>query len=336
MTKRSPLLMFGLLMFTLVACSPQAVEPPDEDIKLRVNMLPYMSFVPLEIAEKEGYFAEQGIEVEFFRLENDAEIVVALNRGELDVSAGFITVGTLNAISQGKHIKFVADKGFVDPTGCTVNALLARRDLVEAGELQGAAQLEGRVIAMKPPTLEGYVVEKLLSEAGLSLADVTAVDMPPPAELDAFENGAIDLTSTSEPWVTRLVQAGDAVVWMPFEDLVPDFQFAALVYGDSLLSENPEVGQRFMVAYLKAVRQYNLGKDDRNMELLAEFTGQDRDFLEAVCWPTFRSDGRINTQSILDFQEWAGEKGFLDDKVTVEQFWDSSFVEYANEILDTP
>lgn len=91
-----------------------------------------------------------------------------------------------------------------------------------------------------------------------------------------------------------------------------------------------------MVAYLKAVRQYNQGKTERNLEILAEFTGLDRELLKRTCWLPIRNDGRINVESVLDFQDWAAGKGFLDSKVTEEKFWDPSFVQYANQVLKTP
>jgi ABC-type nitrate/sulfonate/bicarbonate transport system substrate-binding protein len=169
-----PVIALVFLTLTMVAsaCSTADTEAPEEPIKLVVNTLPYMSFVPLEIAEKEGYFTEQGLEVEFVNLGSDAEVVVALSQGDLDVSAGFVTVGMINAISQGDNIRFVADKGYIAPSGCTVNAFVARNSLVDEGGLDDLAQLEGRTIAMDPPTIEGYVFEKLVEDVGLSLTDI--------------------------------------------------------------------------------------------------------------------------------------------------------------------
>jgi NitT/TauT family transport system substrate-binding protein len=88
-----------------------------------------------------------------------------------------------------------------------------------------------------------------------------------------------------------------------------------------------------MVAYLKAVRQYNQGKTERNLEIMEEFTKLDQELLKMSCWMPMRSDGYINVESVLDFQAWAVEKGYLDRPVTEEQFWDPSFVEYANQVL---
>ena len=213
---------------------------------------------------------------------------------------------------------------------------MARRALVEAGELDSPGQLRGRRIVTDPTNFEGFYVEKLLNTAGLTLDDIEMVDVPTPARAEALEKGTIDLATASEPWVTRILQAEHAVIWMPIQQVMPDLQLAFIAYGPTLLDENPDAGRRFMVAYLKAVQQYNKGKTERNLEILAEHTGLDQELLKEACWPSFRDDGKINVQSVLDFQAWAVEKGLLDSPATEEQFWDPSFVEYANQVLGTP
>jgi len=324
-----------LLMALLVAaCAPSVVETPTpEPVTLKVLRLPYLSFSPLFIADEEGGFAEQGLQVEFVELRGMQEAVAALAQEELDVAAGLITVNMLNAIAQGSNIKFVADKAYVAPTGCADNAFMARRALVEAGELDSPAQLQGRRISIDRTSAEGYIVAELLSMGGLTFDDVEIEDLPTPAELEALGSGSLDMVSSSEPWTTRISQSGHGVLWMPVREVVPDFQFAIIVFGPSLLDESTDAGNRFMTAYLKAVQQYNQGKTERNLEILLEHTGLDKELLEQACWPHFREDGRINVQSVLDFQHWAVEQGYLDSPVTEEQFWDPSFVEYANEVL---
>ena len=88
-----------------------------------------------------------------------------------------------------------------------------------------------------------------------------------------------------------------------------------------------------MVAYLKAVRQLNEGKTERNLEIMAEFSGLDEDFLREACWYDFQDDGSVNAQSILDFQQWAVDKEYLDTVVPEDQFYDPSFIEYADQEL---
>jgi len=213
---------------------------------------------------------------------------------------------------------------------------MARRALVETGQLDSPLQLKGRRIDVNPVNFAGFYLEKVLNTAGLTFDDITIEDTPASAQLEALEKGSLDLVNAQEPWVTRMLQAGGAVLWMPAQQVIPDFQIAVILYGPTLLDENPDAGRRFMVAYLKAVRQLNEGKTERNLDILAEHTELDREFLRQACWPSFRDDGRINVQSVLDFQVWAVEKRYLDRQVTEDQFWDPSFVEYANEVLGSP
>jgi NitT/TauT family transport system substrate-binding protein len=323
-------LKYALLPFLLLLhCQPKPVT-------LRVLLLPFLSYAPFLIAEEEGYFAQQGLQVEFVKLIRTDDAIPALVQGKLDVAAGPVSVGILNAMLRGAKIKFVADKGYVAPEGCAYFGLIARRALVEGGELERPTQLQGRRLDVNRVSLEGYYVEKLLKTVGLTINDVEIVDVPPPVESEALEKGTIDLAAMSEPWLTRTLQAEHGVLWMPAQQVIPDFQFAFILYGPILLEKNPDIGKRFMVAYLKAVRQYNQGKTERNLEILAEHTGLDRELLNQACWLPMRNDGRIYVQSVFDFQAWAVEKGFLDSKVTEEQFWDASFVEHANQVLNRP
>jgi NitT/TauT family transport system substrate-binding protein len=298
-----------------------------------VLLLPFLSFAPFFIGEEEGYFAEQGLQIEFVKANTADEAIPILAQGELDVVGGGIGPGLLNGLARGARIKIVAGKGYIAPKGCSPTALVARRVTVEGGKLEGPAQLQGRRIAMYPTNIDGYFVDKVLGTVDLTLEDVELVDIPYPVRAEALDKGTIDVTVAGEPWLTRMMRGGQAVAWVPAWQVIPDYQLAHIAYGPTLLDESPDVGRRFMVAYLKAVGQLKEGKTERNLEILAKHTGLDRPLLSEACWYSFREGGWINVQSVFDFQEWALEKGYLDSLVAEEQFWEPSFVEYANQVL---
>jgi NitT/TauT family transport system substrate-binding protein len=318
----------------MVACeSPPVVPSEQEPVHLVVTTQPVLSFAPYYIAQAEGYFAEEGLEVEFVEMQG-GEATPLLIQGELDVMVGFGAY-YLNAMARGADIKVVADKGHIGTTGCSSGAVLVRRQLFETGEVDTVAELEGRSVQIISASMEEYYLEKLLEPTGLTAEDMVLTDMPQPAELEAMAQGTIDLFMGSEPWTTRHVQTGNAVLWIPYNDLVPGEQHATVVYGPSLLEANPDAGRRFMVAYLRGVRQYNEGKTERNLEIMAEFSGLDEELLQAACWFYIYDDGHVNVQSLLDFQQWAVGKGYLDSVVPPDQFYDPSFIEYANQVLGT-
>jgi NitT/TauT family transport system substrate-binding protein len=322
----------ALIVVCLLSSSCSRTGPdnsPNGVVDLKVAILPFLSYGPLFIAAEEGFFAEERLRVEFVKISRSAQAVPLLIEGQLDVLTGTLTPALLNAIARGAQIRLVADKGYLDPAGCDYNALVARRALVEAGELNGPAALRGRRIVMEPNEFRGYFVETLLRQSGLTLKDIRVLDIPDAAMMDAFARGSIDIAATAEPWVTRLLQTGKVVVWKPAQQVVPGFQVGAILYGPALLGRNKEAGRRFMRAYLKAVQQYNRGKTDRNQEILARHTGLDRAVLRDACWPSFHADGRIDVETVHGYQTWALSRGLLERRLTEQQFWDPQFVEDA-------
>ncbi len=327
-----PVLVLALL---LTACARGGASPTPELAHLKVVHLPYLTFAPLFIAEEEGYFAEQALEVEFVKFDRSSKAIPALVQGDVDVLGGTISLGLFNAIARDANIKIVAGKGYVTTAGCPFNGLMARRELLESGQLDEPAHLAGRRVAANPSSSSGYYVEVLLAGSSLSLDDVEIVDIMSPVKLDALEKGTVDVVYASEPWVTHILRAGHGEMWLPIQAILPGFQTGILAYGPTLLEQNSDAGRRFMVAYLKAVQQYIIeGKTERNLEILAQHTGLDLELLKEACWPTFHDDGQIDVQSMVDFQNWAVAEGLIDSAVATKMFWDPEFIEYAVQVLE--
>jgi len=309
------------------------VLPPSEPIKLKVLVLPYLSYAPFFIAQEEGLFEEQGLDVEFLRIDDSGEFTPALAQGQLDVAADMLSVGTLNAIAQGSKIKYVADKGYLDPAGCTYTGWAIRKDLLESGVLNDLKNLAGMKVSTSATTSGEFLLDMVLKDVGLSSEDVEIIDLPPPARLEALKTGAIDIASVAEPWNTRIMNEGAGDIWKGWEDIFPNFELSMIIFGPTLLEKNPEAGKRFMVAYLKAVDLYNQGKTDRNVEIISKYTELPPETVKQACWQTIKADGSINSQSILDFQDWAIAKGYQDSALNLEELWDSTYINYANQVL---
>jgi ABC-type nitrate/sulfonate/bicarbonate transport system substrate-binding protein len=323
-----------LIMITLRGYGAETVQL--KPIKLKVISLPFISYAPFYVAEAEGYFAEQGLQIEFVNMTDAMRALPALINGDIDVWSDIIYPGCFNSMLRGAKIRIVADKGHISTTGCNYSAFIARRILIEEGKLSNLSNLKGmRVGNTQGAVLPEYELEKLLDKAKLTMSDIQILFIPLPAKIEAFERGRIDISLASEPWITRYLESGFAAVWMPVQEIVPNLQHAILLYGPTLLEKNPDAGKRFMVAYLKGIRQFNQGKTDKNLKILSKFADLDVDLLKKTCWPALRNNGQIDINSVLDFQKWAVKKGLLDKTVTPSQFWDPSFIDYANKVLNT-
>jgi NitT/TauT family transport system substrate-binding protein len=301
---------------------------------LKVGIQSFFAYGPSFIAQDRGYFAEQGLDVEFVNFNNTADSIPALLQGQLDVMSGLLTVNTLSAIAQGGNIKYVADRGYLDPAICSGNAFVARKGLVDSGELNDLSNLAGKKISTTKNTIAEYALDMLLQKANLTQADIQFVTISQnQARLEALGSGAIDVVSFSEPWVTDARNAGNGDSWQTFESILPNGQYGLVFYGPNLLTKNPDAGKSFMMAYLKGVRDYEEGKTNSNIAILSKYTGETPAELQQICWQAFRLDGSINTQTLLDFQAWAIKKGYLTTSLSLGQLWDPDFIDQANAIL---
>jgi len=325
----------GLMMlFSLAACAANdgGVPGPSLD-KVRAVVLPILFTAPFHIAAAEGYFADEGLDVEFVRLARNIDAIPALAQGDVDVGAGQLTVAMLNAMSAGARIRVVADTGHLAAAGCTFAGIVVRSELLRNGEVTDAEQLRGRRLEMDVALPHAYWLDNALRSVGLGFDDMELVNVPPAATVEAFLNGAYDLTSVTEPRVTQMTQAGQGSVWLGIQELFPEYPQSVLFFGPSLLDERPEVGERFIAAYLRAIQQYNEGKTPRNLELMEAALRLSRDELLAACWVSMHDDGRVQTTPLTGYQEWAVEQGLIERVMPEGEFLDRRFLEAANARL---
>jgi ABC-type nitrate/sulfonate/bicarbonate transport system substrate-binding protein len=329
------LTMWGLCALLLAFAAPAlpgCTKPPQTGpARLTVLVMPYLGYAPIYVAQEEGCFARQGLEVEFVTVSDTAQSVPLLAQGRMDVFAGFLTPAIINAIARGGGIRFVSDKGHIGGPGERYAGVVVRRELVESGKLNDPSRLRGLTFSCDPMAASRYMLDRTLEQGGLSHDDITHVDIPAALRPEAVARGVIDGFVTSEPWITRTEPQG--VVYRAAGDVIPGFQMGLIAYGPRLLGKDRDLGRRFMVAYLEGARKFSEGKTDRNLDILSRRLGLDTDFLLRAAWPVVSTDGRIEPGGILDFERWAVKNGWVDKVVPESEFWDGEFVDYANKAL---
>ncbi|MFC1848207.1 ABC transporter substrate-binding protein [Chloroflexota bacterium] len=319
----------SLLLIALPGCTDEGTELSH----LKVVTLPYIGYSTLFIAQEEGYFTEQGLDVEFVKFPTSTQAIPLLAQGDLDVVVGSVSGSTINAIAQDLNMKIVAGGTYCSPD-CEVQSLMVRKDLYESGELDTVAELKGRRIATNCVACVSDFAMTIIFETGnLTLDDVTTDRMRPPDMIAAFENKAIEAAMVGNPQVEQIKSLGYAVSLESSSYLMPGFELMNVIFGPSLLDNNPELGEKFMVAYLKGARQYNQGKTERNLEIMLQYTGLDRELLLKNCLSPARSDGEIETDNLIAFQEWAHENGYIDAIIPLDQLVDTRFADHAIEEL---
>ena len=212
---------------------------------------------PLYIADRRGYFAEEGLKVEFIDFDSVSNMVAPLGVGQLDAGGGALAAGIYNAVGRGIDVRVVADLAS-DPPGYGFQELLIRTDLVRSGKYKTFKDLKGLTIAGNTPgSTSSSELNQLLIKAGLKFDDVKRVFMGYPDHIAGLKNGSVDASLMPEPNATTAVKDGVAVKVAGDDAFYPGQQVAVLVYGANLFRAHRDSGLKFMRAFIKAARYYN-------------------------------------------------------------------------------
>jgi NitT/TauT family transport system substrate-binding protein len=310
----------------LAGCS----EAPSSGLRrVRVLAQHHLSQAPLLLAHEEGYFREAGLDVEMFSAQSSRDGLPALVQGDLEVLTGSLAPAYLSAIAQGARIRVVADKGHLARDHCTYTAFLVRPESLAGGALRPRRDGGRWISSFTRGTYHELLFSRAIAQAGLSADQFEIHHLDGEAKLQALAQGRLDVVSSTGANLQALVDAGTAAIWKTAEEVWPDAQYAVLLFGPPLLDDDPDAGERFMAAYLRGVRQYNLGKTERNLELLSRRTGIPRADLERACWIAVREDGRVDLQSVEELRDWSLERGILPRRVPISEIWEPRFVEAA-------
>ena len=328
------LLVLGSAAGTVAAAAPVAV---------RVGLANASSDVGFFIADKKGYFRQEGLDVSFLSFDSGAKMVAPLGNGQLEVGAGSPSAGLYNAVARGIDIKIVADKGSTPP-GYGYQPLLVRKDLVDSGRYKTLKDLKGMKIAGSATgSASTSTLNEALKKAGLNYGDVERVFLGFPQHVMALQNKAVDAAMTTEPSATKAVQSGAAVRVMGDDVIYPNHQLAVVLYSSAFIKDNPNAAKGFMRAYLRAVREYNDALKDGKIAgpnaaeviaILTEYTNvKDPAVYRTITPQGCNPDGAVHEASLKNDLAFYKMEGQIKGDVTVEQALDNLFVEAALKVL---
>lgn len=302
--------------------------------KVRVGVFQSISDAGIYIANEKGYFAEQNIEVELQQVPSASILTTALASGDIDVSGGSSSASIYNAIRQGIPIEIVADKGSTPP-GHGYLAFMVRKEL--ADQIKTAEDLRGRTIAATgygAGSTNEVVVNKLLASGGVKPSDVKIVAMSFPDVMTSLGTGSVDVGILIEPLITLAVEKGVAVVWKRTDEVYPSQQYATVLYGPGI-TKRPDVGARFMTAYLQGVRYYNdalTGKIPRKdlIDILTRNTTvKNAALYDKMVLPGLDPNGALNTKAMEGDMAWLLEAGRLKGPLDIKKAVNTSYVDAA-------
>lgn len=268
MKKMIALLLALVMVMSLAACgnteapatteapkaeTPAATEAPKteepaapavEPVTLHVAYMPnYSSLVEVVTGIEKGYFAEEGITIELVEFADGPTIIAAMEAESIDI--GYIGSGAHKLCIAGRAKIFsFAHCG----NGDAVIGLSSKG-------VETAADLKGKVVGYSAGTSSEAILQKTLAQAGLTMNDVTAMEMDASGLVSAMVSGSLDACALWSPSSLLVMeQCGDDAVLLANNLTFADqsASVSSWIVMEKYAAENEDILERYLRALYKA------------------------------------------------------------------------------------
>ena len=322
--------------YCLIGVAAHAQQSP-----LKVGVVGTTSDAPFFIAERKGYFRDEGLAIDFIHFDSAAKMIAPLGTGELDVGGGATSAALYNAAGRAVNIRIVADKA-KNTKGFGFQALMVRADLRD--QVKNFAALKGRKVAVSAAgNSEAFLLDQALRKGGLKIADVEPVYLGFPQHAAAFANKAIDASISTEPTTTLEIKRDLAYRLAGVDEFYPNFQTAVTFYGGDFIKKKPAAALAFMKALIRGMRFYRDSLVDghlagpRAAEIIDIMSAvspiKDADIYRDIVSNDVDPNGSVDETSLRAVWQFFKDQGQISGEVTIDDVLDTSFAREAAKQL---
>jgi NitT/TauT family transport system substrate-binding protein len=290
---------------------PSATAP----IAVRIGTLPTEDSLPLWVAEQKDYFKAQGIpNVEIVEFQSAQERDAAFASGAIDGFMGdVIAAADLAAAGKPNTIETVmlgADQsqgrfGIAVPPKSTVTTLSA---------------LVGVPVGTSSATIQEYVLDGLMSEAGVASDSVKVASVPKvPVRFQLLMSGQLKAAALPEPFLS-LAEQGGAKVIADDTKAKANLSQTVLDFSNAYLAKpgGQATVDGILKAWDKAVADVNAAPDSMRPLLIekAKLPASLQSTYRVNTYPTHQLPSEADVDAVLS---WMKAKGYLKVDVSYAQ-----------------
>lgn len=285
--------------------------------KLRVGLLPIVDALPMYVAESEGYYKQQGLEVELTLFASALERDAALQAGQLDLELNDLVSATLlNKDADQFRVIRLAYRG--NPTMPMMLVLAAPNSPIQA-----PTDLKGVPVAISGNTVIEYSTDRLLEGAGLAPSDIQKMEVTKiPVRAEMLAKGQVQAATLPEPMASLAIQQGARKV---IDDGQTGIGISVITARKSVLDQSGAQVRRFLATYEQAVAE--LARSPEKYRALfvekAKIPDSLRDKLAVPPYPKAEVPSREEVAAVL---AWSRRKGLISRDIAYESMVDGSLL----------
>jgi NitT/TauT family transport system substrate-binding protein len=301
----------ALLLLTPAACTGErddaggGASAPATPDRVAVGVIPILDVAPIYLGKEKGFFSKRNIDLSMTLADSGAVIVPGVVSGNYQF--GFSNMVSLMAAAEKKlPLKVVANG--VNSTGVDgkdFGSTLVKGD----SPIKSAADLVGKSVAVNSlKNIADTAVRASVRKAGADATKVKMVQMPFPEMPAALAEGRVDAAFMVEPFQSAARGQGARSIATSYVDVAPNLTVAAYFTSQKLLTENPDLVNRFTEAMQESLA-YADANPEETRKAIGTYTEIEESVIAALTLPKWPAE--INRASVETLAQAAVTDGTL-------------------------
>jgi len=299
---------FLLLSFLIIL--PGCGDKKSQSEVLNLGVMSSMDYLPLAVAQREGYFEKEGLNIKIQKFYSANDRDAAFQSGNVDGVVIDFTGAVLQKAG-GIDLKLTSkcDAPFY---------------VVASASIDSLSQLRGKKVAVSQNTVIDYCVDMSLKSVEMTASDIEKVEINKiPLRFEMLQNNKIDATGLPNPFALMAENSGSKII-SSNSDL--GFSITGIMFSQKAINDKPKMIKKMYSAYNQGVEYLKNHSEEDIRDILTKDLGFTDDIVSKVTLPVYTkaqmpTDGDI--QSVVD---WLISRGLIDESFDKALLLDNQFV----------
>jgi NitT/TauT family transport system substrate-binding protein len=309
----------GLCLAALAAPGPAAAAGKKVILG---EIAPIALFWPDFVAQKQGFYAKEGLDIDPIYVGAVAAAVQQVVAGSLDV-ADTTCETSIRAEAKGGDVTIIGEMVSKWPYSMMANPAI-----------KTPQDLKGKKVILSTPKQDiALIWNQWLRDQGMQPGDVDQIfDGATPNRYAALVNGAVSVAAVSQPFDFRAMDEGYKQL-VDFSFYAKEYSFVCIVARKSWLKDNKDTAAAYLRAISDAVAWlYDPKNKDAAIDILTATSKQNREIVAKTYDYYFEkvhpySQGlKISNVGIRNIVDAVTGIGDMDAAAAKQQFYDTSFL----------
>jgi NitT/TauT family transport system substrate-binding protein len=281
-------------------------DTAEEAIAMKVGAMPDEATLPYYVAEREGIFAEHGLDVEVVPFMSAMERDSAFIAAEIDAEQND-PVGVLVLRNAGYNAKVVNREMHETPEKMRFVILASPQSNATSVE-----DLEGKKVAISSNTVIEWIADNLLGDVTTEKIEVKKV----PIRMQMLLEGQYEAATLAEPLASYAIHKGAKLV-ISDSEFDKTIGYTVTVFRGEFIEEHPESVAQFLAAYDEAVERINANPENYR-SLLVEIAKVPEEIASSYHMGTYMPSKQYPRDNFEDVLSWMESKDLVTQEILYE------------------